>query len=277
MKTQTDECLGDKRRRHAPKVRVVTELSERFSKRLTDYALVAGAAGIGLLGTAAPGKADIVYTKADIPFGTNSAIPIDLNHDGIADFTIFDFGGAGTGSFFGYRFFEGSGHLSLGLNNRNSVLEGSGGLRGPKPLPAGYRIGPTGKNWYFASRIGMGQWSAAFPVGTCPPCSSRRFSSGYWAAYRNGPTSGFLGLRFLINGQLHYGWADLEVQADLNDGGYSGTLIGYAYDTVANQPILAGESGAPEPGTLGLLALGWLGLGFWRPKKPGQKPETRSR
>jgi hypothetical protein len=45
----------------------------------------------------------------------------------------------------------------------------------------------------------------------------------------------------------------------------------YAYDTVANQSIFAGQTTAstPEPGTLGLLALGSLGFGFWRKRKTG--------
>ena len=41
-------------------------------------------------------------------------------------------------------------------------------------------------------------------------------------------------------------------------------LTGYAYDTVADQAVTAGEGQTPKPGTLDLLALGSLGLGFWR-------------
>jgi hypothetical protein len=52
----------------------------------------------------------------------------------------------------------------------------------------------------------------------------------------------------------------------LSDG-YNEVLTGYAYDTVAGQSILAGQTGTPEPGTLGLLALGSQGLGFWRRRK----------
>jgi hypothetical protein len=50
---------------------------------------------------------------------------------------------------------------------------------------------------------------------------------------------------------------------------FTATLVNYAYNTVPDQPILFGQtsSPAPEPGTLGLLALGSLGLGFWRRRK----------
>jgi PEP-CTERM motif len=39
--------------------------------------------------------------------------------------------------------------------------------------------------------------------------------------------------------------------------------------------LLAGQSGVPEPGTLGLLALGSLGLSFWRRRK--QEPVASDR
>jgi len=78
-----------------------------------------------------------------------------------------------------------------------------------------------------------------------------------------------------VDGQAHYGWARLNVTICLlrSPGCLPGnqiteTLTGYAYDTVPNQGLLAGQTTAtPEPGTLGLLALGSLGLGFWRRRK----------
>jgi hypothetical protein len=73
----------------------------------------------------------------------------------------------------------------------------------------------------------------------------------------------FLGLEFQINGSTHFGWAEFNVSF------LQATLGGYAYDTVAGQGLLAGQTSVPEPGTLGLLALGSLGLGFWRRRKAG--------
>ncbi|HEV2424517.1 MAG TPA: hypothetical protein VGZ29_06800 [Terriglobia bacterium] len=97
----------------------------------------------------------------------------------------------------------------------------------------------------------------------------------------------YLGFEFKLNGQVHYGWARLSVR---NGGGFTiiAVLNGYAYNTAAGQPIFAGQTSAdpatqpgPEalvnraapqlvaeealrPGSLGLLALGSLGLPYWR-------------
>ena len=54
----------------------------------------AGAVGVGLLLTAGPASARIVYTPAYTPV-VGSTFPLDLNHDGITDFE-FRAGGATT-------------------------------------------------------------------------------------------------------------------------------------------------------------------------------------
>ena len=81
----------------------------------------------------------------------------------------------------------------------------------------------------------------------------------------------YLGLRFNLDKQVHYGWARVKAipWLDQNHGLHvNATLLGYAYQTVPNQSIKAGqktEVGAAgvtsdrnirQPGTLGALALG---------------------
>jgi len=82
----------------------------------------------------------------------------------------------------------------------------------------------------------------------------------------------FLGLKFVVDGQAHYGWAHVTV------GGNSTVLNGYAYETVPNQPLLTGKTSGPvaetqasltpipeqQPASLGLLARGADGLAIWR-------------
>ncbi len=86
----------------------------------------------------------------------------------------------------------------------------------------------------------------------------------------------YLGLKFTINGKIHYGWAQLSTE---NIFYHSATLTGYAYETVPNKAIKTGaEQGTdesveqpgpaalvqPAPATLGALAKGAPALSSWR-------------
>jgi hypothetical protein len=98
----------------------------------------------------------------------------------------------------------------------------------------------------------------------------------------NGITNRFLGLKFQVNGQVHYGWVGFS-KVIAAYGGVEAWLTAYAYETEPNTPISAGQSSdSPsesqeirgdgeasnaarlQPATLGVLALGSLGLNAWR-------------
>ncbi len=80
--------------------------------------------------------------------------------------------------------------------------------------------------------------------------------------------SGYLGFEYFDNaGLAHFGWAKMSVS--VTSSRITGNLRGYAYDTVAGETIFAGQTTTPEPGTLGLLALGAAGLALWRKRKQG--------
>ena len=73
----------------------------------------------------------------------------------------------------------------------------------------------------------------------------------------------YLGLKFLIAGQVHYGWAQLSTQA-----GGTNTLYGFAYETIPFKRILTGQTmdspdeptmdsgsaGSKVPGSTGSIA-----------------------
>jgi hypothetical protein len=68
--------------------RETADLSVSIHQQLNIYALAAGAAGAGVLALAQPVEANIVYTPAHRVIGPDSKYLLDLNHDGIPDFTI---------------------------------------------------------------------------------------------------------------------------------------------------------------------------------------------
>jgi len=102
---------------------------------------------------------------------------------------------------------------------------------------------------------------------------------GSWVNVKNR----YLGVKFDIKGQTHFGWVRLNVQVQIPQI-ITATLTGYAYETVANQAITAGQTKgtentnieqpdaalttpSPAPATLAALALGTPGLSIWRRKE----------
>jgi hypothetical protein len=231
--------------------RAATRLSPRLDGRLASYALAAGAAGVGVLSLAQPSKADIIYSHANVSIGPNSEFSLRLTRNGPADFTFSNSYGVRTNG----GFVSARGHLQVGGNlpNASVIFARSGSNDYAAALARGARIGPDGQ---FTRGIGIG--NAAF----CGGCYPEQFFD--YGSFLN--TRAYLGLRFPIGGQEHYGWANLSVSTGGEfDSQIAATLSGYAYNTVPNQPIFAGQ--VPEPGTLGLLALGSLGIAAWRRKK----------
>jgi hypothetical protein len=75
-------------KRSSRSTRAPANLSETVHQRLNMYALAASAAGVEMLVLAHPAEAKIVYTPTHVVIGLHDSYKLDLNHDGIADFTI---------------------------------------------------------------------------------------------------------------------------------------------------------------------------------------------
>jgi hypothetical protein len=130
-------------------------------------------------------------------------------------------------------------------------------------------------------------WLGSFPRKTV---MAQRGFVAPWANNGKGVKNRYLGLKFVINGKVHYGWARLNVTFGTGSSPANvpvfATLTGYAYETIPGKAIIAGNiiAGAtkgaddveptaslntptPEPNTLGMLALGAPGLTIWRRKE----------
>jgi len=225
-----------------------------FEHRLSMYALAASAAGVGMLALAQPAEGKIIYTKANKQIGLKAVLHLDLNHDGTTDF---DLKNSFTTSTAGGAFDR---LLALPDQKLNRVW----GHTVPfgayaSALSANVRIGPKG---HFLS--GSGLMAASSISGGVRP-DGNYSCTGPWANVSNR----YLGLKFAIKGELHFGWARLNVSCTAGSATVNATLTGYAYETVANRPILTGkEHGANEdslsspeapPATLGRLAQGSRG------------------
>ena len=226
-------------------LRAPSPLNAKLNQRLSAYVTAASAAGVAMLAAAPFAEAKIVYTPANLRMTLGGNLPIDINGDGVDDF------------FFEWRLL-GSSFVTYGsyVGVMRKTIDDPVVMSSAAALNWGVRIGPKAQ---FES-LGL----LVLYSGICPACSAR----GPWAGVNNK----FLGVTFKISGQTHYGWVRVNL--------HTKTITGYAYETNANQPILAGEKSGPvtnaaadaaqvlaplkQPATLGALALGADGLSIWR-------------
>ncbi len=224
--------------------------SDSLHQRLSVYALAASAAGMGVLALTQPAEAKIVYTPTHHVIGKNGRYKLDLNHDKIADLTFVNKRGCNTDFCF---------DVLSAIPSTGNGVEGTATFA--SALKRGAQIGPKG------------QFSGKFMASS----ESGQGTVGRWLNV----TNGYLGLKFQIKGKTHFGWARLTVQV-LGGAFIKATLTGYAYETIANKPIIAGKTKSnaaetstigqfaspmlpsPQPATLGLLAMGSPALSIWR-------------
>lgn len=232
--------------------RVTARLGRHLEKNLLAYTTAASA---GLL-LALPAEAEIIYTPSNTPMAIASRnqgpalTQLDLNNDGKPDFTFgMSYTSLYNSSTVRFKFF-------LKVVPHQKGNEAVQGQEAPTAaaVAAGEIIGPQQK---FASG---GLYMAIKQFGGR---GSR--SSGTWRKVE----VAYLGLKIVINGQVHYGWARIKFPYP-GSYGYP-SIYGYAYESTPNQPIVAGqtsgtakETAAGAPGNLGMLAAGASGVDLWR-------------
>jgi hypothetical protein len=249
--------------------RTPANLPASVHQQLNRYALAAGAAGVGMLASAQPTQAKIIYTPAHVNFSQHP-LTLDLNHDGIGDFMLALGGRVESGGFVSQYAVA---YAPRSNNTDEIVATAKGGYAPAVALRAGERIGPGrifgGADILVAHTTQLGKGS-----------SSTNWLD-LWANGGKGLKDRYLGLKFMISGKVHFGWARVTVTTSGKT--FTTTLTGYAYETIPNKSIVAGKTKGPEelrtsggdaalttpapkPATLGLLAMGSPALSIWRRK-----------
>lgn len=238
--------------------------SNPLHHQLGFYSLAAAAAGVSMLALAQPAAGEVVITKKTIPIpivpiGSKENVEISMANNGIENF-----------AFQLYNDTDGISDRGLngwGESRRDGVVCGGDFYAKALALPRGAKIG-SNDNQCFSNYDVL--------IEATESGNSSRYSRGYWGVKVK---DHYLGVRFPIDGETHYGWIRLTVTIDLKPHGpfMSAKITAYAYETVANKKILAGfaeettgEVRAPENiqnqagPSLGMLAAGADGLLLWR-------------
>ena len=161
----------------------------------------------------------IVYTDIEPDFTSenlNDSYNLDLNNDQIIDYIV-------SSDFDSWEEWLG---IVSDSNAENGIISTTPWYAHPVPLDSekeifnlrGYSNGESYETWGF------------FTIGDCfggePGCTYDWKDKG----------DKYLGLRFIVNGKIHYGWVRLDV-ASVNQW----VIKDYAYNATPNKPILAGQ------------------------------------
>jgi hypothetical protein len=264
--------------------RKAVNLSDSLHHQLNMYTLAASAAGVSVLALAQPAEAKIVYTPANIQI-SGKPLPMDLNHDGIVDFFLFHYGfhsSLGGSALLACLYIPpgGSrticGYSSKGTNALNAfrVVESKGNEWGAAVQPGAEIIG--GDRFRSGHSANLGQVTFLTNSHRQPRWS------GPWVNGGKGVQNRYVGIKFQIKGRFHFGWARMTVTT--TSVAFTAILTGYAYETVPNKGIIAGQTKGKDdsnveqpdaaltmpttaPATLGALAMGAPGLSIWRRKE----------
>ncbi len=252
---------------HPPttRTRIAAPLSPSLDKGLLGYATAATAAGVGFFALSQPAEAKIVFTPANIPITVNGPhVQVDLNHDGVIDFSFINSAGTCEHAKRGIHklgcSFAAFYIVAAQPGNEIGSSQTFNGAQCAAELRPGKVIG-TGKKFEANEGVMFSNVATSGNPGPqdCP-----------WHA--RGNAGGFLGLKFVVGSNTYYGWAMVSL-------GPSGpTLTGYAFESAPGQSITAGATkgadeadasygpilAAPQPASLGALALGARGLPIWR-------------
>jgi hypothetical protein len=198
-----------------------------------------------------PADAQIVYTPSNIllaepTYRHLATTGLDINNDGIADFQF--------GAYYSITILTTSARFNGGdgsdrflqiapLQVGNGVMSKpqKGGLLQvtAQALPIGVKVGSSAS--FSSKNVAMAEIAAG---------NYSQFYSGSWINVQ----TAYLGLRVVIDGAIHYGWARIKFvypgRAAKGEYAYTGFLTGnisgYAYESAPNQAILTGQTSDDE-------------------------------
>ena len=226
-------------------------LKNKINKNLALYSAVAGAVALA----ADSSKAEIIYTDIDpdaVLSTSGDVFQIDFEQSGTNQFTIV--------LQFNEQSIHGTKHW---IANQVAIIADTpnASWRSDISSSPGYGSGALALNKGQFVYVPNAYW------GRREAFTDNMAGYSTMLGNQNGDfinsTNKFVGAKFKISGNTHYGWINVQV----NSNATKVTITGYAYNSAPDGNIKAGILIVPEPNSLFLLALGALGLSQLRKKR----------
>ncbi len=227
------------------------------------------------VGLSQPADAKVIITNTSIPVPLcvvpfPCPISLDLNGDGIDDVKVSLL--SSINQTWNYRLLT-----VMGQNGGSILGTAGGGKHSPYAscLLRGAEIGAS--DHFLKARETVEKSFLQFYSSTTMQRPPKKTLYGNWGGDH---PNRFLGVKFKIDGNTHFGWIRMTVKPNPTNNQYpvmSATITEYGYETIANKSLGAGlastnsadlqappRTDPPRQASLGMLAVGAEGLPLWR-------------
>jgi len=236
-----------------------SKLPPRIDRQLHGYAVAASAAGVALLACSLPADARVICRKSSESLLGTQTIPFNPANGQFPPFNL------------AQTFFRGSTTSGYAYGNRAFFIpntQAANDLLASDGLPAALAkdavIGSKG-------RFGKGNsYGLLFAYG-------KLFGGTVNHHQGNFPLTkvGYLGFKFSISGEAHYGWARMRV--DVKKPQTTTNLLGFGYETIAGKAVHAGACSTVEESTASDLDTTQASTQYVLPRSDARITETARR
>jgi hypothetical protein len=220
-----------------------TLVSDALLRQINTYALAAGAAGVAALACAPQAEAAPVCKTLSVSISATNTIPFNPAGEKFPPFQIAQttFNTVTSGSF-GEKSVWNRGFFTPNSEGANVLL---GKSNFPAALASGASIGPGGN-------FGKGgSYGLLFTYGVGSPSHRRHGTVNNHFGNLKLQATNLVGLQFTQNGNLHYGWARLQITLQKGRIGKATAIqyLGWGYESTPNTAIAAGSCSAEDKST----------------------------
>jgi hypothetical protein len=221
---------------------------------------------VGLTALAQPAQSEVVVTKKTIPINVFTPALLDFNNDGVADFKFSSYG-------MNYDHSVNNSFRATPLVS-GAVVGAAGGTRGGLYASALMRGASVGPSAHF-----VGAKNQKVILERFYGFESASDTSKLYGKWGNVGPDRFVGLKFKIDGQTHFGWVRITLDIVRINGLKGATITAYAYETIPDKKIVVGSTtesatasaDASSRASLGMLAAGADGQAIWKSEPEEQR------